>query len=145
MQADIGRLPFDEATFDVVISCETIEHVPDPSGAMSELARVLKDGGRLLLTTPNYMNLLGAFRAYRRLVGRPFTEEGQPINNFTSVLRTIWWMRRCGLRSRLVDSSGHYLTLPKRLPVKIAALDDHQMLVRWFASHQLLVATKHQR
>lgn len=141
-QADIQRLPHPDSSFDIVISCETVEHVPDPRGAVLELARVLKVGGSLLLTTPNYMNLLGLHRAYLRVIGRTFTEGGQPINNLTMLPRTAAWLRRAGLRARLVDASGHYVPVPGRRPVRVAALDGPVTVVKWFGSHQLLVATK---
>lgn len=46
-------MPFDDDTFDYVISSEVIEHVPDPVRAVREMHRVLKAGGTLVLTTPN--------------------------------------------------------------------------------------------
>ncbi|MBT8228697.1 MAG: methyltransferase domain-containing protein, partial [Bacteroidia bacterium] len=46
-------LPFEEGTFDIVVSSEVIEHVPDPLKAITEMHRVLKPGGILVLTTPN--------------------------------------------------------------------------------------------
>jgi 2-polyprenyl-3-methyl-5-hydroxy-6-metoxy-1,4-benzoquinol methylase len=49
----ILEIPFDDNTFDIIISSEVIEHVPDPYKAMQELFRVLKPGGTLVLTTPN--------------------------------------------------------------------------------------------
>ena len=49
----IMSLPFPDAVFDVVCSTEVIEHVPHPSMAVKELARVLKPGGHLVLSTPN--------------------------------------------------------------------------------------------
>jgi 2-polyprenyl-3-methyl-5-hydroxy-6-metoxy-1,4-benzoquinol methylase len=51
---DIQAIAHDDESFDTVISCETIEHVPDPRCALRELARVLKPGGRLLLTAPSF-------------------------------------------------------------------------------------------
>lgn len=51
------RLPFEDASFDYVACVEGIEHTENPSNAIRELARVLKPGGRLVLTTPNYLNL----------------------------------------------------------------------------------------
>jgi SAM-dependent methyltransferase len=39
--------------FDTIVSIETLEHVPDLSGAASEICRVLKVGGELLVTVPN--------------------------------------------------------------------------------------------
>lgn len=45
-------LPFDDAVFDIVLCTEMLEHVPDPGAVMSEIRRVLKPGGRLVMTTP---------------------------------------------------------------------------------------------
>jgi ubiquinone/menaquinone biosynthesis C-methylase UbiE len=50
---DAHRLPFPDRTFEVVVSLETIEHVLDAPRFAVELARVLVDGGQLLLSTPN--------------------------------------------------------------------------------------------
>jgi SAM-dependent methyltransferase len=46
------RLPFAAGVFDLVVSQETIEHVPDPFGAVREMARVMKPGARLYLQVP---------------------------------------------------------------------------------------------
>ncbi len=51
------RLPYDDASFDVVLLVEVIEHLSDHQAALGELARVLKPGGSLILTTPNVMRL----------------------------------------------------------------------------------------
>jgi SAM-dependent methyltransferase len=51
--ADAARLPLPDASIDIVVSFETIEHVPDASAMLAELRRVLKPGGRLVLSTPN--------------------------------------------------------------------------------------------
>ncbi len=49
----ILEIPFDENTFDIVVSSEVIEHTPDPGKAIHELFRVLKPGGILILSVPN--------------------------------------------------------------------------------------------
>lgn len=49
---DIHDLTFVSNTFDAVICIEVLEHVVDPFQAIRELTRVLKPGGKLLLTTP---------------------------------------------------------------------------------------------
>ena len=51
--ADGERLPFLDGAFDVVVSLETVEHVPSPKAFMTELRRVLRPNGKLLLSTPN--------------------------------------------------------------------------------------------
>ncbi len=49
-----GRtLPFENNTFDVVVSFQVIEHIDDDQAFVGEIHRVLKPGGRLILTTPN--------------------------------------------------------------------------------------------
>lgn len=50
--ADAQRLPFDDGTFDLVVTVDVIEHVPDSRAMAHEVARVLKPGGRALLTCP---------------------------------------------------------------------------------------------
>ena len=53
------RLPIDDAHADLALFQEGIEHLPDPLFALREFARILKPGGRLLLTTPNVSHLRG--------------------------------------------------------------------------------------
>lgn len=48
------RLPFADATFDVVAAFDVIEHCEPEGGAVAELARVLRPGGRLLGSVPAY-------------------------------------------------------------------------------------------
>jgi 2-polyprenyl-3-methyl-5-hydroxy-6-metoxy-1,4-benzoquinol methylase len=50
--AEDAPLPFDEDLFDVVWAGEVLEHVADVVGLLAELRRVLRWGGRLLVTTP---------------------------------------------------------------------------------------------
>jgi SAM-dependent methyltransferase len=58
VQADMEKkLPFHDLSFDAVICCEGIEHVFTPFNLFSELHRVLKPGGILIITTPNIQNL----------------------------------------------------------------------------------------
>jgi 2-polyprenyl-3-methyl-5-hydroxy-6-metoxy-1,4-benzoquinol methylase len=49
--------PLQDAGFDVVWAGETIEHVADTAGWLSEVRRVLGPGGRLLLSTPDHGRL----------------------------------------------------------------------------------------
>ncbi|MFH1038894.1 MAG: class I SAM-dependent methyltransferase [PVC group bacterium] len=48
------RLPFPDSSFDLVIALDVIEHIDDDLGALIEYRRVLKPGGRILLTVPAY-------------------------------------------------------------------------------------------
>ncbi len=50
--ADAAHLPFADASFDMVLCTEVLEHLPEPHLAVNEMARVLKSGGTLVLSVP---------------------------------------------------------------------------------------------
>ncbi len=50
--ADSFFLPFSDSSFDVVVASEIIEHVTSPEDFVKELFRVVKPGGKLIITTP---------------------------------------------------------------------------------------------
>lgn len=54
---DDGPWPLDDASIDAVWAGETIEHVADTAGWLSEVRRVLRPGGRVLLSTPAHGRL----------------------------------------------------------------------------------------
>ena len=140
--ADIQQIPFEDETFDVVVSLETLEHVPDPGRALTELVRVTKVGGRLVITTPNYLSLVGLWRIYRRLIGRPYHEVDQPINHPLILAGRLWKLRRLGCRIDLVEGRGHYLGVPFYGTIILRWLERPHAITKWFALHALSVATK---
>ncbi len=52
LQADATKLPFKNSNFNTVISNSTFEHIKNDTQAVSEVARVLKPGGKFYLTAP---------------------------------------------------------------------------------------------
>ena len=60
---DLSRaLPFEPGAFDYVLFLEVIEHLYNPAHVISEVNRVLKRGGKLILSTPNILNIGSRFR-----------------------------------------------------------------------------------
>jgi SAM-dependent methyltransferase len=53
MPVDDGPLPFADGSFDVVLSFQVIEHVPDPGRYLAEARRVLTDDGVMIVATPD--------------------------------------------------------------------------------------------
>jgi len=50
--SDVTRIPRPDASFDVVLCTEVIEHIVNPIDAIKEFSRLLKPGGQLILTAP---------------------------------------------------------------------------------------------
>jgi len=87
-RCDIERhpLPFDDCSLSCVVCNEVFEHLRvDPLFALSEINRVLRPDGHLLLTTPN---LYAVQQCVRFLAGRGF---GNPLEEFNK-LRTVGHM-----------------------------------------------------
>ncbi|GAB1264924.1 class I SAM-dependent methyltransferase [Aurantivibrio infirmus] len=57
----IGELPYDDNSFDLVCALDIVEHVEDDIGALKELCRVAKPGAKMLLSTPLYMDFWTTF------------------------------------------------------------------------------------
>ena len=53
LRGNLASLPLRDASVDVVANLQVIEHLWDQEGFLAECARVLRPGGRLLVTTPN--------------------------------------------------------------------------------------------
>lgn len=112
VRADALALPFAPASFDCVIASEVLEHVGDDTGAMRELARVLRPGGEMAVTVPRFgpevVNWLlsdayhdvpgGHIRIYRRsaLLERLEACGLEPVgHHHAHGLHSPYWWLRC--------------------------------------------------
>lgn len=72
---DGGKFPLNDDSADFIFSSEVIEHIYDTENAFKELARILKPGGKILLTTPyhgfikNLLIILFAFNKHFNPIG----------------------------------------------------------------------------
>ena len=64
-KADLNKpLPFEDGYFDYAVSVEGIEHLENPFSCIREFARVLRQGGSLVITTPNIMSIKSRTRFF---------------------------------------------------------------------------------
>jgi ubiquinone/menaquinone biosynthesis C-methylase UbiE len=115
---DGGAMPFEDASFDCVISIETLEHVEDEVRTLAEIHRVLASGGTLVLSVPNKWWIFETHGA--RLPLLPWNRV--PFFSWLpAALHSRWARARIYTRGRIVSlvqqagfevESARYLTAP---------------------------------
>jgi ubiquinone/menaquinone biosynthesis C-methylase UbiE len=144
VHGDVQQLPFADDSFDVIVSCETIEHVPDVRMAILEMHRVTRPGGKLFLTTPNYLNLTGLYELYARARRRKRNED-QPFDRRQCFPQIRRWIRGAGWKILGTDGTVHQFLLPGRSPVRLEGVESNRTVRRLlspFALHYFVVAQK---
>jgi ubiquinone/menaquinone biosynthesis C-methylase UbiE len=82
---DIEHLPFPEESFDTAIAIDIIEHVINPDKFLSETYRVLRDGGRLLVTFPGLIDDWKTFLFWMERL-----KKHKENSSFSTVLRVLY-------------------------------------------------------
>ena len=144
VHGDVRQLPFADDSFDVIVSCETIEHVPDVRMAILEMHRVTRPGGKLFLTTPNYLNLTGLYELYARARRRKRNDD-QPFDRRQCFPQIRRWIRGAGWKILGTDGTVHQFLLPGRSPVRLEGVESNRTVRRLlspFALHYFVVAQK---
>lgn len=77
-------LPFEDDTFDIVLSYDVQEHVQDPARTLEEIARVLKPGGEAWMVFPSYLGARASHLDYVTLV--PFLHRVFDPDTIVSVI-----------------------------------------------------------
>lgn len=106
VKADISKpLPFGDDTFDCALMLEVIEHIPNAEKIVEEIARIVKPGGSLIMSTPNHAYYK---RRIKALHGREPDDEGYHYRFF--VKRKLLNLFR--ERSFEIDNTNSFGFLP---------------------------------
>jgi ubiquinone/menaquinone biosynthesis C-methylase UbiE len=130
IQGDAQDLPFAENSFDLVISCETIEHLPNASRALREMLRVSRPGGKLFLTTPNYANFMGLYEVYSWF-RHPKRKNDQPFDRRQWFPQIRKFVREAGWSIVRADGTVHqFPILPGRNPRRWKGVESNRTVRR---------------
>jgi len=109
---NLEALTFPDASFDLVITQDVMEHVMNPDRAFSEIARTLKSGGAHVFTVPWYATKPTLIRAAESGEGIKYYAEkdyhGNPIDEGGALVVTEWGM---GLPEFIFKHSGLVTTV----------------------------------
>jgi len=146
-RADVQQLPYADQSFDIIISCETLEHLPQPLQALKEMARVCRPGGLLYLTTPNYFNAMGLYYVYTSLRRRRMTPgSDQPFDRIFLFPSVRSMFRRAGWKILRSDGTVHQFPILRgHDPVAWPGLEANRNVRRLMspmAFHYFLVGQK---
>jgi len=103
---DGRRLPFDDRTFDTVLSVQVLEHTPDPWLLLSEMSRVLRADGILILSAPFDFRLHEEPHDYFR-----YTPHGLRVLCDQAGLEIVELYKHGGLWSIVAHKLNTYLAL----------------------------------
>lgn len=145
IQGDAQGLPFADNSFDLLVSCETVEHLPNIQAAFTEMHRVTRPGGKLFLTTPNYANFMGLYELYAKF-RHADRRDDQPFDRRQWFAQILSHVRRAGWKILRTDGTVHQFPFfPGRAPVRMEALESNRTvrkLLSPFALHYFVMAQK---
>jgi SAM-dependent methyltransferase len=85
-----GRvIPFPDASFEAVGAFNVLEHVEEPVAFLDEMSRVLKPGGRMVVSSPNFLRVLGWRDYHPHMAGL-----GQKLRNLRTLLEHVQLYRQ---------------------------------------------------
>ena len=105
---DVMELPFESESFDVICSNELVEHLPDVETALNEMMRVVRPGGRIVISGPNLCSPLIPLLDWVSLMsGKP----GRPVWGETKRQALQQFTRNCRLylKKRFFTKSPHFI------------------------------------
>lgn len=86
--ADALQIPFEDGVFDLVVCSEVLEHIPDIHSAVKELRRVMKPGGTLVVSSPNWISFFGLARFLgERITRKRISSDDQPYDDWKTWYR----------------------------------------------------------
>ena len=105
---DVMELPFENESFNVICSNELVEHLPDVETALTEMIRVVRKGGRIVISGPNLCSPLISLLDWLNLMAG---KSGRPVWGETKRQALQQFARNCGLyvKKRFLTKTPHFI------------------------------------
>jgi len=120
VKADAQKIPLPNESFDIVLCCEMLEHLPDPKIVMNEVHRILRHGGKFVLAIPNEKGSQNLLRFARRLKFSRIVEgvstKGKVTNEWHLQDASKEWLKTiCGELFEIKKITNYPIYLPLRI------------------------------
>ncbi len=141
-RASADAMPLADASFDVVVLTQVLEHVRRPAAVLAEIARVLRPGGRLLATVPFVWELheephdywrfthhaLAALLEDAELETVAITPRSDSLTALAQIITNVAWsLRSDGADERTTEAADVLRALAKQV-ARLAPLDVSSVL-----------------
>jgi len=120
VKGDIRSIPFKENVFDFTFNSGVIEHLPKPKEAISEMMRVTKPGGKVLIMVPNKYCIF--YQMYRMLFWH-IEENPYSFSRFKKEFFEYRNKKFFGLHAFIPFASSKTELLPEKIRSKIVKID----------------------
>jgi len=142
-QGDIYNLKFEPNKFDYIFLMEVIEHLENPSQALEEVSRILKPGGKLVLSFPNYINFPWLIvRILSEKLNKPNWIVLQPVDKIYGVNTIVNLCKKKGLKYEKCIGSNYFPPLLWKYEKKEITAFLNILGVSFFSFHPILFFKK---
>lgn len=90
-EVDMMNMPFSDASYDLVLHSDTLEHISDPIKALKECKRILKPGGAVAFTVPLLIERMTRYRDRLPLSVHGSEKAGDDYKVWTEFGADTWW------------------------------------------------------
>jgi SAM-dependent methyltransferase len=139
VQADVhldefGRVALSDESVDIVLSSQVLEHVPSPQGYLAEANRLLKPGGKLLLSTHGYWKYHPDPTDFWRWTRDGLVKEIEAAGFEVDAVRGVMGLGATGLQLFQDGATGR---IPRHLrPIFFYLLNRFMAVVDWLTSEE---------
>jgi ubiquinone/menaquinone biosynthesis C-methylase UbiE len=147
IQGNAEELPFRDSSFDLILALDVLEHLHMPLVFLRELNRVLKSGGRIILSTPNTRGHLQRVikRLLKPLANKIISRPRKDIHHACTHVREYSarelnpWFEKSGFKIEFLDTYTENILYLLLNPILSVILSDSLRAYTWCNLYYVLI------